>query len=174
MLVGWRVLPHCWRKPGGRGQRRTSRPRKGGKQRLPLPSNRAASCLEMIRPLELEGPLCSTGLMTMKLRWTLHRARRSLRTALPWGINQGEAKKSLSHKQGKSPSSGRGKFRHNRRRESLRGKRRESLSSRRIGPQSGSQNRGRLWRSRDLPRRARESIPRQRLGAQAGTAGSRN
>ena len=126
MLVGRRVLPRCRRNPRGRGQRQTSWPKRGGRRRVLLPSNRAASRLVIISPVEREGPLCSTGLMTMKFRWILHRARRSLHAALPWGINQGEAKKSLSHRQGKSPSSGQGKFPHSKRRESLRGKRRES------------------------------------------------
>ena len=137
MLVGRRVLPRCRRKPGGRGQWQTSWPRRRGRRRLLLPANQVASSLVMIRPLEHEGPLCSTGLMTMKFRRLLHRARRSLHAALPRGINQGEAKKSLSHRRGKSSSSGRGKFPHSRRWESLRGKRRESMSNRRRGPQSG-------------------------------------
>ena len=79
-----------------------------------LPSNQVASRLAMIRPLEHEGPLCSTSLMLMKFRRILHRARRSLRATLPWGINQCEVKKSLSHRRGKSPSSERGKFLHSR------------------------------------------------------------
>ena len=155
MLVGRRVLPRCWRKPKGRGQRQMSQPRRRGRWWLLFPSNQAASHLVMIRPLEREGPRCLIGLMTMKFRWLLHRARRSLHVACTWKINQGEAKKSPSSKRGKSPSSGQGKFPYSRRQESLRGKRwkspsnkrRRTQSSRRRGPQSSRQKRGRLRRS---------------------------
>ena len=81
MLVGRRVLPGCWRKPGGRGQRQTSRPRRRGRWRLLLPSNQATSRLAMIRPLECEGPWCSIGLTTMRFSRTLPRARKGLHIA---------------------------------------------------------------------------------------------
>ena len=106
--------PPVSEKAWGIGQRQTSQPRRGGKRWVLLPSNWAASHLVMIRPVEHRGPLCSTGRMTMKFRRILHRARKSLHAALPWGINLGEAKKSLSHRRGKSPSSGQGKFPHSR------------------------------------------------------------
>ena len=126
----------------GRGQRKTSRPRRRGKQGLLLPANLVAYRLAMIRPIDHEGPRCSIGLTTTKFKRLLRRARRSLREACARGINQGKTKKAVNRRRVESLSSGWRKQLRSRRLKSLRGEQQQSPSNQRRWTRGHKQNRG--------------------------------
>ena len=161
-----RVHPWCQRKSGGGGQRQTSRPERRERRWVLLPSSRAASRLVVTRPLRHEGPRCSSGRMTMKFRWLLHRARRCLRAACAWRNSRWEGRKFPNNRRWESPSSRQG--------EPQSGRRRKSPSSKRGEPRSNGRRKGLWQRLRDLHPKTQASTPRPRLGARVGIAGSRN
>ena len=79
-----------------------SQPKRKGRRRPLVPSNQAASRLVAIRPLEREGPRCSSGQMTTKLRWLLHQTLNRLRAARAWRNKRRKVKTSPSSGLGES------------------------------------------------------------------------